>query len=182
VFSRGGGAVGPEFAPPSRRGSGSLTTKVESSRWGIPGGAMGRLSHDTTQHWCNRPRRTYFVSRSRLNCRPCGLSKVPPPFPFGCSRGPVPAGRRRTAPDTRGPPLNRRFPPERPLYRPLSQSIKDLPVRQDGPPPGGFFPIRFGKRIPNSGPAGTTLLVGEQAALPGRWQSAATHSASTFTK
>ena len=36
----------------------------------------------------------------------------------------------------------------------------DLPVRQDGPPPGGFFPIRFGKRIPNTGPAGTTMLMG----------------------
>lgn len=38
------------------------------------------------------------------------------------------------------------------------QSIKDLPVSQDGPPPGGFPSIRYARRIPSTGPTGVTLF------------------------
>ena len=38
------------------------------------------------------------------------------------------------------------------------QSIKDLPVSQDGPPPGGFPSIRYARRIPSTGPTGVTMF------------------------
>lgn len=38
------------------------------------------------------------------------------------------------------------------------QSVKDMPVVQDGPPPGGFPAIRYGRRIPNTGPSGIALF------------------------
>jgi NADH dehydrogenase (ubiquinone) 1 alpha subcomplex subunit 13 len=38
------------------------------------------------------------------------------------------------------------------------KSIKDLPVQQDGPPPGGFPSIRYARRIPSTGPTGVTLF------------------------
>lgn len=38
------------------------------------------------------------------------------------------------------------------------QSVKDMPVVQDGPPPGGFPSIRWGRRIPSTGPTGFTLF------------------------
>ena len=38
------------------------------------------------------------------------------------------------------------------------QSIKDMPVLQDGPPPGGFPSVRYARRIPSTGPAGFTLF------------------------
>jgi NADH dehydrogenase (ubiquinone) 1 alpha subcomplex subunit 13 len=38
------------------------------------------------------------------------------------------------------------------------QSIKDMPVVQDGPPPGGFPAVRYARRIPSTGPAGFTLF------------------------
>ena len=38
------------------------------------------------------------------------------------------------------------------------RSVKDMPVLQDGPPPGGFPSIRYGRRIPNTGPTGTAIF------------------------
>lgn len=38
------------------------------------------------------------------------------------------------------------------------QSIKDMAMRQDGPPPGGFPAIRYGRKIPNSGPSGVAIF------------------------
>jgi NADH dehydrogenase (ubiquinone) 1 alpha subcomplex subunit 13 len=38
-------------------------------------------------------------------------------------------------------------------------SVKDLPVRQDGPPPGGFPPVRYARRIANSGPSGLAVVL-----------------------
>ena len=38
------------------------------------------------------------------------------------------------------------------------QSIKDMPVVQDGPPPGGFPSVRIARRIPSTGPGGFTLF------------------------
>lgn len=40
----------------------------------------------------------------------------------------------------------------------LVQSVKDMPVVQDGPPPGGFPSIRYARRIPSTGPTGFTLF------------------------
>ncbi|CAJ1967907.1 unnamed protein product [Sphenostylis stenocarpa] len=36
--------------------------------------------------------------------------------------------------------------------KPGMASVKDMPVLQDGPPPGWFAPVRFARRIPNKGP------------------------------
>ena len=41
---------------------------------------------------------------------------------------------------------------------PYAQSVKDLPIVQDGPPPGGFPAVRYARRIPSTGPAGATLF------------------------
>ncbi|KAL3145844.1 hypothetical protein ABBQ38_015216 [Trebouxia sp. C0009 RCD-2024] len=41
---------------------------------------------------------------------------------------------------------------------PGMKSIKDMPVLQDGPPPGGFPSVRYARRIPSTGPAGFTLF------------------------
>ncbi len=38
------------------------------------------------------------------------------------------------------------------------KSVKDMPVLQDGPPPGGFPSIRYARRVPSSGPTGTALF------------------------
>lgn len=38
------------------------------------------------------------------------------------------------------------------------QSVKDMPVVQDGPPPGGFPAIRYARRVPSTGPTGFTLF------------------------
>lgn len=45
-----------------------------------------------------------------------------------------------------------------PPYKPKQQSVKDLPIVQDGPPPGGFPAVRYARRIPSTGPAGATLF------------------------
>lgn len=37
-------------------------------------------------------------------------------------------------------------------------SIKDLPVLQDAPPPGGFPSIRIDRRLPNTGPTGVAIF------------------------
>ncbi|KAL5676634.1 hypothetical protein ACJX0J_012765, partial [Zea mays] len=44
--------------------------------------------------------------------------------------------------------------------KPGMASIKEMPVVQDGPPPGGFAPVRFAHRIPTSarGTRGTRSL------------------------
>ena len=39
-----------------------------------------------------------------------------------------------------------------------TQSVGDLPVAQDGPPPGGFPSVRYGRRIPNTGPSGAVVF------------------------
>eukprot|EP00887_Chlorella_sp_A99_P003076 scaffold9.g3076.t1 len=41
---------------------------------------------------------------------------------------------------------------------PGMKSVKDMPVIQDGPPPGGFPAIRYARRVPSTGPAGFTLF------------------------
>lgn len=33
-----------------------------------------------------------------------------------------------------------------------------MPVVQDGPPPGGFPSVRYGRRVPSTGPTGVTLF------------------------
>jgi hypothetical protein len=38
------------------------------------------------------------------------------------------------------------------------KSVKDMPVVQDGPPPGGFPAIRYARRVPSTGPGGFTLF------------------------
>ena len=38
------------------------------------------------------------------------------------------------------------------------QSIKELPVLQDAPPPGGFPSIRIERRLPNTGPTGVAIF------------------------
>lgn len=40
----------------------------------------------------------------------------------------------------------------------LVQSVKDMPIIQDGPPPGGFPSVRYARRIPSTGPTGFTLF------------------------
>ncbi|CAL5229334.1 g12640 [Coccomyxa viridis] len=41
---------------------------------------------------------------------------------------------------------------------PGMKSVKDMPVVQDGPPPGGFPSIRYARRLPSTGPTGFTLF------------------------
>ena len=41
---------------------------------------------------------------------------------------------------------------------PLMQSVKDMPVVQDGAPPGGFPSVRIARRIPSTGPGGFTVF------------------------
>lgn len=41
---------------------------------------------------------------------------------------------------------------------PGMKSVKDMPVLQDGAPPGGFPSVRFARRIPSTGPTGFTLF------------------------
>jgi NADH dehydrogenase (ubiquinone) 1 alpha subcomplex subunit 13 len=43
--------------------------------------------------------------------------------------------------------------------KPGMASVKDMPLLQDGPPPGGFAPVRYARRIPNSGPSATALFL-----------------------
>ena len=39
-----------------------------------------------------------------------------------------------------------------------ARSVRDLAIAQDGPPPGGYPAIRYGRRIPSTGPTGAALL------------------------
>lgn len=38
------------------------------------------------------------------------------------------------------------------------QSVKDLPILQDAPPPGGFPSIRIERRLPSTGPTGVAIF------------------------
>ena len=43
--------------------------------------------------------------------------------------------------------------------KPGMASVKDMPVLQDGPPPGGFAPVRYARRIPNKGPSAVAMFL-----------------------
>lgn len=43
--------------------------------------------------------------------------------------------------------------------KPGMASVKDMPLLQDGPPPGGFAPVRFARRIPNKGPSAIAIFL-----------------------
>ncbi|GAU30466.1 hypothetical protein TSUD_18460 [Trifolium subterraneum] len=43
--------------------------------------------------------------------------------------------------------------------KPGMASVKDMPLLQDGPPPGGFAPVRFARRIPNTGPSALAIFL-----------------------
>ncbi|CAI5485711.1 unnamed protein product [Closterium sp. Naga37s-1] len=45
------------------------------------------------------------------------------------------------------------------------KSIKDLKGLQDGPPPGGFPAVRYGRRIMNTGPSGAALVLVSTAVI-----------------
>ncbi len=51
-----------------------------------------------------------------------------------------------------------------PLCRRL-QSVKDMPVVQDGPPAGGFPSVRYARRLPSTGPTGPTLFLASGAIM-----------------
>lgn len=38
------------------------------------------------------------------------------------------------------------------------QSVKDMPIVQDAPPPGGFPSIRIERRLPSTGPTGLAVF------------------------
>mmetsp|Transcript_34842 Transcript_34842/g.85313 ORF Transcript_34842/g.85313 Transcript_34842/m.85313 type:complete len:146 (-) Transcript_34842:79-516(-) len=38
------------------------------------------------------------------------------------------------------------------------KSVLDMPVVQDGPPPGGYPSVRYARRIPNTGPTGIAFF------------------------
>ncbi|KAF3573661.1 hypothetical protein F2Q69_00063818 [Brassica cretica] len=38
-------------------------------------------------------------------------------------------------------------------------SVKDMPLLQDGPPPGGFAPVRYARRISNTGPSAMAIFL-----------------------
>jgi NADH dehydrogenase (ubiquinone) 1 alpha subcomplex subunit 13 len=42
---------------------------------------------------------------------------------------------------------------------PGMKSVMDMPVVQDGPPPGGFPSVRYARRLPSTGPTGPTLFL-----------------------
>lgn len=43
--------------------------------------------------------------------------------------------------------------------KPGMASVKDMPVLQDGPPPGGFAPVRYARRIPTKGPSAMAIFL-----------------------
>ncbi|KAK1290008.1 NADH dehydrogenase [ubiquinone] 1 alpha subcomplex subunit 13-A [Acorus calamus] len=43
--------------------------------------------------------------------------------------------------------------------KPGMVSVKDMPVLQDGPPPGGFPPVRYARRIPTKGPSAVAIFL-----------------------
>uniref|UniRef100_A0A3P6AGY8 NADH dehydrogenase [ubiquinone] 1 alpha subcomplex subunit 13 n=2 Tax=Brassica TaxID=3705 RepID=A0A3P6AGY8_BRAOL len=42
--------------------------------------------------------------------------------------------------------------------KPRMASVKDMPLLQDGPPPGGFLPVRYARRISNTGPSAMAIF------------------------
>eukprot|EP00250_Pteridium_aquilinum_P000043 c10056_g1_i2 orf=285-716(-) len=44
-------------------------------------------------------------------------------------------------------------------------SLKEMPVLQDGPPPGGFPAVRYARKIPNSGPGGVAVFLVSAAVI-----------------
>lgn len=42
--------------------------------------------------------------------------------------------------------------------KPGMASVKDMPLLQDGPPPGGFAPVRYARRIPSKGPSAVAIF------------------------
>ncbi|ERN18784.1 NADH dehydrogenase [ubiquinone] 1 alpha subcomplex subunit 13-B isoform X1 [Amborella trichopoda] len=43
--------------------------------------------------------------------------------------------------------------------KPGMVSVKEMPVLQDGPPPGGFAPVRYARRIPSKGPSAVAIFL-----------------------
>ncbi|KAF3796351.1 NADH dehydrogenase ubiquinone 1 alpha subcomplex subunit 13-B [Nymphaea thermarum] len=43
--------------------------------------------------------------------------------------------------------------------KPGMVSVKEMPVLQDGPPPGGFPPVRYARRIPSKGPSAVAIFL-----------------------
>ncbi|KAG9445688.1 hypothetical protein H6P81_011816 [Aristolochia fimbriata] len=43
--------------------------------------------------------------------------------------------------------------------KPGMASVKDMPLLQDGPPPGGFAPVRYARRIPTKGPSAIAIFL-----------------------
>ncbi|CAI0436671.1 unnamed protein product [Linum tenue] len=43
--------------------------------------------------------------------------------------------------------------------KPGMASVKDMPLLQDGPPPGGFAPVRYTRRIPTKGPSAVAIFL-----------------------
>lgn len=41
---------------------------------------------------------------------------------------------------------------------PGMKSVKDMPMIQDMPPPGGFPAVRYARRLPNTGPGGVAVF------------------------
>ncbi|OAY67415.1 NADH dehydrogenase (ubiquinone) 1 alpha subcomplex subunit 13-B [Ananas comosus] len=43
--------------------------------------------------------------------------------------------------------------------KPGMASVREMPVLQDGPPPGGFPPVRYARRIPSNGPSAAAIFL-----------------------
>ncbi|KAI3918630.1 hypothetical protein MKX01_041950 [Papaver californicum] len=43
--------------------------------------------------------------------------------------------------------------------KPGMVSVKEMPILQDGPPPGGFAPVRYARRIPTKGPSAVAIFL-----------------------
>ncbi|URD75221.1 NADH dehydrogenase (ubiquinone) 1 alpha subcomplex [Musa troglodytarum] len=43
--------------------------------------------------------------------------------------------------------------------KPGMASVREMPVLQDGPPPGGFPPVRYARRIPSKGPSAVAIFL-----------------------
>ncbi|KAG6522168.1 hypothetical protein ZIOFF_019305 [Zingiber officinale] len=43
--------------------------------------------------------------------------------------------------------------------KPGMTSVREMPLLQDGPPPGGFAPVRYARRIPSKGPSAAAIVI-----------------------
>ncbi|KAK8962499.1 NADH dehydrogenase [ubiquinone] 1 alpha subcomplex subunit 13-A [Platanthera guangdongensis] len=43
--------------------------------------------------------------------------------------------------------------------KPGMVSVHDMPILQDGPPAGGFAPVRYARRIPTKGPSAVAMFL-----------------------